>query len=98
MRRLPIAVSSTSTGRDGARSTRPSALRVPSNPDPESNWWTSPACSRWPGLRPVHESDMALRSGDFRRGVLVGEYSYDSALPEDQLTTDAQRERRSRIL
>ncbi len=41
---------------------------------------------------------MALRSGDFRSGVLVGEYSYDTALPEDQLTTDAQRERRSRIL
>ena len=41
---------------------------------------------------------MALRSGDFRNGVLVGEYSYESALPEDQLTTDAQRERRSRIL
>lgn len=41
---------------------------------------------------------MALRSGDFRNGVLVGEYSYESALPENQLTTDAQRERRSRIL
>lgn len=41
---------------------------------------------------------MALHSNDFRSGLLVGDYSYESALPEDQLTTDAQRERRSRIL
>ncbi|MEW5810558.1 MAG: TetR family transcriptional regulator [Actinomycetota bacterium] len=41
---------------------------------------------------------MPLRFNDFRIGMLDGEHFHEPALPEDSLTTDAQRERRSRIL